>query len=129
MSETKTAFDAWAEKYRPIKNQFTKGGEDLFDTHGEEGDFVKAQDPHCVWTFADGEMATLIHNGYGLVNRLGYYVTEVPWEGEDYIEVVVTEDVECECYDEERGEETDEYGDEDCEICEGYGYATKAVLV
>jgi hypothetical protein len=62
------------------------------------------------------------------VNRLGYYVTELPWEDEnDY--VLLSVETECECYDEEamdRGERQ-EYGDPNCEKCQGYGLITEYV--
>ena len=73
--------DAWEAKYRPIKNHFTD--DEKFETYGEELDFVCASDPRCIWTLIDGDDGNLyITNGYHLVNRINYFVTEVPFEGE-----------------------------------------------
>jgi hypothetical protein len=70
-------------------------------------------------------MSDLVVAGVAYVNRLHYYVTEVPWENEDdYVLVSVEE--ECACYNEE-GYEDGEYGKSDCDECEGYGYVTKYV--
>jgi hypothetical protein len=84
--------DAWEAKYKPIKNQFTQKQEgefveDKFETYGEELEFVRAQDPRCVWTLVDGDDGNLyIVDGYHFVNRVNYFVTEVPFEGE-FLEV------------------------------------------
>lgn len=76
----------WEEKYRPIKNHIT-GEDDKFETYGEELEFVRAQDPRCIWTLVDGDDGNLyIVDGYHLVNRINYFVTEVPFEGE-FLEV------------------------------------------
>ena len=114
-------WDAWAEKYKPIKNKFSKHDEVMFETYGEEVEFVQAQDPKYVWTNVQGDMSDLIVAGYAYVNRLCYYVTEIPWENEDEY-VLISVEKECECYDEESGE-----GKEDCAICEGYGLVTEYV--
>ena len=77
--------DAWEQQYRPIKNRFN--GEELFpddkfETYGAELEFVRAQDPRNIWTLVDGDDGNLyIVSGYHLVNRINYFVTEVPYEG------------------------------------------------
>jgi hypothetical protein len=77
--------DAWEAKYKPVTNQFD--GTDKFETYGEELDFVRAQDPRCIWTLVDGDDGNLyIVDGYHLVNRLNYFITEVPFEG-NFLEV------------------------------------------
>jgi hypothetical protein len=79
--------DAWEAKYKPIKNQFTQKQEgefveDKFETYGEELAFVLGADPRCVWTLVDGDDGNLyIVDGYHLVNRINYFITEVPFEG------------------------------------------------
>jgi len=73
--------DAWEDKYRPIKNPVS--GDQKFETYGEELDFVRSQDPRCIWTLVDGDDGNLyITSGYHLVNRINYFVTETPFEGE-----------------------------------------------
>lgn len=77
--------DTWEAKYKPVTNHFD--GTDKFETYGEELDFVRAQDPRCIWTLVDGDDGNLyIVDGYHLVNRINYFITEVPFEGE-FLEV------------------------------------------
>lgn len=77
--------DAWEAKYKPITNHFD--GSDKFETYGDELQFVLAQDPRCIWTLVDGDDGNLyIVDGYHLVNRLNYFITEVPFDGE-FLEV------------------------------------------
>jgi hypothetical protein len=72
--------DAWDAKYKPIKNHFD--GSDKFETYGKELDFVRAQNPRCIWTLVDGDDGNLyIVDGYHFVNRINYFVTKVPYEG------------------------------------------------
>ena len=84
--EWEQELDAWEEKYRPIKNHLNDDGfweNDKFETYGAELEFVRAQDPRCIWTLVEGDDGNLyIVDGYHLVNRLNYFVTEVPFEGE-----------------------------------------------
>jgi hypothetical protein len=131
---TYTEYQGWTEwenKFKPIKNPFRdpQHEEIMFETYGEELEFVKAQDPKYVWTNIQGDMSDLIVAGFAFVNRLHYYVTEVPWEHEDDYALLSVE-VECECYNEDddviesRG---GEYGNPDCEECEGNGMVTKYV--
>ena len=123
---TYTEYQGWQEwenKFKPIKNHFRdpQHEEIIFETYGEELEFVKSQDPRYVWTNIQGDMSDLIVAGYAYVNRLHYYITEVPWENEDDYALLSVE-VECECYDEESGE-----GKPDCIECEGYGLVTNYV--
>jgi hypothetical protein len=51
----------------------------LFETYGEELDFVRAQDPLTIWTLLDGDDGDLyLASGYHIVNRIGYLVSTVP---------------------------------------------------
>ena len=115
-------WNAWAEKYKPKSNHLSKYPDELmYETYGEEHDYIKSMHPNFVWTYVNGDMCDLIVAGYAYVNRLGYYITENPWQNEaDY--VLISVERECECYDEETGE-----GKEDCKICEGYGLKTEYV--
>ncbi len=120
-------WNEWEAKFKPIKNQFRKPEHEevAFETYGEEWEFVKSQDPRYVWTNIQGDMSDLIVAGFAFVNRLQYYVTEVPWEDEDEY-VLLSVEEECECYEED-GYDDGEYGNADCELCEGAGYVTKYV--
>ena len=120
-------WSAWVEKYKPIKNTIVPTNDIMFETYGDEWEFIKSQDPRYVWTNVQGDMSDLIVAGVAYVNRLSYYVTEVPWEDEnDY--VLVSVETECDCYDEDRLESGDgDAGDPNCPECEGYGLVTKYV--
>jgi hypothetical protein len=72
--------DAWEAKYKPVRNHFKDN--DKFETYGQELEFVRAQDPRRVWTLVDGDDGNLyIVDGYHFVNRINYFVTQVPFEG------------------------------------------------
>ena len=51
----------------------------LFETHGEELDFVRNQDPRTIWTLVDGDDGDqCLLSGYHIVNRFGYLLSTVP---------------------------------------------------
>lgn len=72
--------DEFDEKFRPVKNHHDRGaGWDgcLFGTSGAEHNFVRNQPENTVWTLnSHGELVT----GYHWADRVGYLVTEVPWD-------------------------------------------------
>jgi hypothetical protein len=115
-------WSAWEQKFKPIKNHFRNDpDETMFETYGEEVEFITKADNKYIWTYIQGDYSDLIVAGYHYVNRLGYYISSVPWENEDdYVLLSVQE--ECECYDEKEGE-----GKDDCDECEGAGYVTNYV--
>ena len=115
-------WDKWEEKFKPIKNHLVNDpDQQMFETYGEEVDYVTKADNKYVWTWIQGDMSDLIVAGYHYVNRLGYYITEVPWDDE-YDYALLSVEIECDCYDEETGE-----GKDECPECEGYGMVTKYV--
>ena len=129
--EGEMKWDDWVDKYRPIKNHITKYPDpnaefEPFETYGEEWEFVKSQDPKYVWTEIDGDMSTLLVTGIGWINRMVYYICEVPWEDENE-QVLISVEVECDCFDQDKFDEGEDYGDPDCPECEGYGLRTAYV--
>lgn len=50
----------------------------LFETYGEEFEFVSRQNPATVWTFADGERGQYLSSGLHYVDRIGYLVSTKP---------------------------------------------------
>ena len=50
----------------------------LFETYGEELEFVKRQDPRTVWTLVDGDGDQYLVSGFHVVNRIGYLISTVP---------------------------------------------------
>jgi hypothetical protein len=119
-------WDEWEKKFKPINNHFSKDPDEImFETYGEEVEFVQNYDNKYVWTRLQGDMSDLVCAGYHYVNRMGYYITEVPWDDDmDY--ALLSVEVECECYNED-GYEDGEMGLADCPECEGYGLVTKHV--
>ena len=85
-------FDEWNDKYYPIANHLNRdAGTELFETYGLELGFVLGVayvDHRKVWTLVDGDEGMWITNGYHLVNRVGYFITEQPYEGDGYLDVL-----------------------------------------
>ncbi|NRA87973.1 MAG: hypothetical protein HRU28_11420 [Rhizobiales bacterium] len=82
--------DEWTAKFKPIKNMFEDDAPFegcMFETYGQELDFVIKQDNNCIWTNVDVEDGVEISEGYHLVNRLGYFVTEIPRDN-DYFYLI-----------------------------------------
>jgi len=114
------------EQFKPIKNHFSSDpDQQMFETYGEEVEFVISKvEENKVWTWADGDYCSYVSNGYHYVNRIGYYVCEVPYDEDTEYEIITSTEEECECYNEE-GYEDGEMGRADCKECEGYGRITK----
>ena len=99
-NETRTAadcgemtYDAWLQTFRPILNP-VKGNAPfdgtMFETGGGELNYVRTVDTDRVWTLMSGDDDTLyIGAGFHLVNRLGYFVTEVARAEDCQIEILV----------------------------------------
>jgi hypothetical protein len=97
-------FDEWCDTYKPIINHidsnasFDNGnGGVMFETYGDEVEFVKSQSPANIWMYGQGDDGgTYVWNGWGFVNRLGYFITEVPCPDGLTIQVQVGEpDLTC----------------------------------
>jgi hypothetical protein len=96
--------DEWEATYKPIINHidsnasFDNGeGGIMFETYGDEVEFVKSQSPANIWMYGSGDDGgTYIWSGWGFVNRLGYFITEVPCPDGLTIQVQVGEpDLTC----------------------------------
>lgn len=91
--------DEFFEAYKPIRNHIdTNASFDgyMFETYGDEVEFVKGTNPKHIWTYGSGDDGgTYIWNGWSFVNRLGYFITELPF-GESIVQVAVMEpDLTC----------------------------------
>lgn len=90
---TKITMNNWEETYKPINNhlgdnpsfQDENGVGIMFETYGAELDHIQSLDEHNVWTYVDSELGTDILAGYYSVNRIGYFVTEVPWKDQNTV--------------------------------------------
>ena len=98
------SFEDWEYRYKPVINhigdnpsfQNEKGEGIMFETYGDELDYVLElanQVPNHVWTYIDGDDGTYVTNGYHLVNRIGYFITQVPYDDkggtEPFLDVLV----------------------------------------
>src|SRR5580704_2001613 len=88
--------DEFDDKYPLIKNHLNPnaswcigdGPGCLFETYGEELEFVRQQDPRTVWTLVDGDEADqYLLSGFHFVNRIGYLVSTVAISEEADIQV------------------------------------------
>ena len=62
----------------------------LFETSGEELDFVRSQAPGTIWTLVDGDDGNqYVISGYHLVNRIGYLISTIPFPDDADIEVPI----------------------------------------
>ena len=100
--------DEWFATYKPIPNHIDKNasfsdGEQgyMFETYGEEIEFVKNSNTNHIWMYGEGdEGGTFIWSGWGFVNRLGYFITEVPFPPNTDIQIRISEDdLTCELCD------------------------------
>ena len=89
--DIRMSFEDFADKYKPVPNLMVdpNGHSYMFETYGEEVEQVKAQPIQNIWTLVDTADAFLIVSGWRIVNRLGYFITEVPYDedtqNEEYI--------------------------------------------
>ena len=87
-------FDEWCDVYKPIQNHIdTNASFDgaMFETYGDEVAFVKEQDGSYIWTYGDGDNGgSYVWNGWSFVNRIGYFITEVPCPADTTIQIKVS---------------------------------------
>ncbi len=95
-------YEQWLEEYRPVQNHLTSAPFDgtMFETYGPELNHVLSQEKDRVWSLVDGDDNNMyIANGYHLVNRIGYFITEKPFTGDGFLDVPVFEEDELEEFD------------------------------
>ena len=87
-------YDEWVATYKPILNHIdTNASFDgyMFETYGDEVEFVTSQSPDKIWMYGDGDDGgSYIWNGWGFVNRIGYFITEVPCPPDTDIQIKVS---------------------------------------
>lgn len=95
--------DAFAALFKPLANpiddnaafDFGNGNGTMFETHGNELALVQtayAREPRSVWTLTTGDDGDIIQSGFHFVNRLGYFITEIPAPRDVDIQVVLFND-------------------------------------
>ena len=86
--------DEWFDTYKPIKNHIDVTSSfdgHMFETYGDEVEFVKAQDENRIWMYGDGDDGgSYIWNGWHIVNRIGYFITDVPCPENTSIKVKIS---------------------------------------
>lgn len=76
-------WDAWEDKYKPLVNTIDQNASfdgKMFETFGLELEYVCKQPTNRVWTYTDCDGVGYLQAGYHLVNRMGYFITEVPFD-------------------------------------------------
>ena len=93
--------EEWFDTYKPIPNhiddnasfQTDEGVGYMFETYDKELAFVKSQDPNRIWTYCDGDnRGTYIFQGMRIVNRIGYFVTTVPFDANKDYQIQISND-------------------------------------
>jgi hypothetical protein len=83
------SFDDWEEKYTARNNPFAQEGEQglgeiMFDTDGDEYQTVRGYDTGKIWTVRSTEYGLMLTAGFGVVDRLGYILSEESITEEDW---------------------------------------------
>jgi len=104
MNTKEITYEQFEKKYRPIKNKFVEEAPYngcFFETYGEDIDFIQSvKEDNKIWTLIDSDNEnSYIVAGFHYINRVGYFVTEIPWEKE-FIEINLNEMISVsECLD------------------------------
>ena len=73
-------FEEADEKFRFMPNPYDEYASFdglMFETYGDEVEFVKSYNPAKIWTYGDGDDGNgYLWSGWHFVNRLGYFVSE-----------------------------------------------------
>ena len=87
--------EEWEATYKPIPNNIdTNASFDglMFETYGDEVEFVKKAHPNHIWTYGDGDDGgSYIWAGWSFVNRIGYFITELPFPENTDIQIKVSD--------------------------------------
>lgn len=95
MTQVKLTLEEWEEQFKPLRNHMADpvaherpNNHTMFETYTMEVIHVYdtfEKSPLNVWTLLDCDGVQVIANGLHYVNRMGYFITEVPAiEGTDY---------------------------------------------
>lgn len=83
-------YEEFLEKYKPIENHIDKYAAFngcMFETYGEEAEYVRNSCPENIWTIITEGDDMFIIPRYHYVNRLGYFITQIPYIGDDDITI------------------------------------------
>lgn len=87
------SWNEWEEQYKPINNPNNMDDSfwgKMFDTHGIDIEYLKKYytSKYNLWTLVDNNSNSIyldIVPGVHWFNRMGYFVTEVPWVSEELV--------------------------------------------
>jgi hypothetical protein len=87
--------DEWFETYKPIKNHIEVNSSfdgHMFETYGDEYEFVKSTPSNHIWMYGDGDDGgSYVWSGWGFVNRIGYFITEIPFPENTTIQIKISD--------------------------------------
>lgn len=78
----------WFEKYRPVASEPSEFRY-VWYADGDEEEYVKDRPANKIWTLMDSDDSDDLYivNGFHMVNRVGHYITEEPFEDNVIIQV------------------------------------------
>jgi hypothetical protein len=97
------SIEEWEHHFKPQVNHlvdsasFDNGqGGVMFETYGEEYEYVAdicRNEPNRIWTYIDSDDGgAIIVNRWAFVNRIGYFITEKPYD--DMLNIIIELDNE-----------------------------------
>ena len=92
MQLTEAEFDAIEFIENHLDDNASWGGT-MFETYGDEYEFVKSQDPQKIWTYIDTDNGIAVVAGWKYINRIGYFISKHPWTDE-FAEYVIKDEEE-----------------------------------
>lgn len=119
--------EEWIKEFKPImENDEPK----MFETYGKDIEYVKKQNPNCIWTDIYADEFNQISSGFHIVNRMGYYITEIPCMDREIVPLNYSIDEHGNLVLDDEGEDDDEsdLGDnKNNEILPGNEYNTEII--
>lgn len=81
----------WEEfdnQFKVMSNHLSKDENlQMFETYDDELEYVKTIPDNRVWTYVDTDGGSATYNGFHYVNRIGYFITELPAEDDTDYEI------------------------------------------
>jgi hypothetical protein len=81
MTDSLISWGEWEEKYKPTTDV-------MYDFYEDIGVGVDSPSPYHIWTVVDNNPNSRyldVIPGHRVFNRLGFYVTEVPWRDDKMV--------------------------------------------
>jgi len=86
----------WKNKYKPLKDGKVrlKFLDPAIDENMAELNKIKIESPRTIWTEKKSGGTWFIQNGIHFADRMGFYITEIPYEEDTEIYVLEEEEEE-----------------------------------